>query len=278
MRLAVIGDTQHYRDETGRLCALEPVVNQLDRWAALFDEVVICAPLDPGPPSRGVRSVPSRRTSRSTPLRRSGGNTLAGEAPACCHVVPWAIHPRRVAGASTRSTCGARATSRWSRSSRRGRSVVSATPCTPGCGTTTSAKPGSSASSASCSAPLVRRPGQRLRRSGRPDRPHLEPFFSPSFSSADWERRPPSGGREGRASRRPRRRRAVAPRHRRPPDREQEPADDRPRDRPSGRCWPGRDARRLRRRSVQRPQLEELADELGIADRVTFHGSGRPRR
>ncbi|MEZ5138963.1 MAG: hypothetical protein R2711_09435 [Acidimicrobiales bacterium] len=25
-RLAVIGDTQHYRDDQGRLCALEPVV------------------------------------------------------------------------------------------------------------------------------------------------------------------------------------------------------------------------------------------------------------
>ena len=53
LRLAVIGDTQHYRDEQGRLCALEPVVNQLDRWAELFDELVLCAPLDPGPPPAG---------------------------------------------------------------------------------------------------------------------------------------------------------------------------------------------------------------------------------
>lgn len=96
MRLAVIGDTQHYRDADGRLCALEPVVNQLDRWAELFDEVVMCAPLDPGPPPAGF--APYRSTNlRIEPLRRAGGNTRAAKFALLRHVVPWAVTTRRVA-------------------------------------------------------------------------------------------------------------------------------------------------------------------------------------
>lgn len=96
MRLAVIGDTQHYRDEDGRLCALEPVVNQLDRWAELFDEVVICAPIDSGPVPPGF--APYRSNNLSTePLSSGGGNTLAAKVGLLLHVLPWAIKTRRVA-------------------------------------------------------------------------------------------------------------------------------------------------------------------------------------
>lgn len=96
MRLAVIGDTQHYRDDDGRLCALEPVVNQLDRWAELFDEVVLCAPLDPGPPPAGFAPYRARNISIE-PLRRSGGNTLLAKLRLITHIVPWFLQTRRVA-------------------------------------------------------------------------------------------------------------------------------------------------------------------------------------
>ncbi len=96
MRLAVIGDTQHYRDAAGRLCALEPVVNQLDRWAELFDEVVLCAPLDPGPPPPGF--APYRSTNMPIePLRKAGGNTRRAKFGLLAHILPWARTTRRVA-------------------------------------------------------------------------------------------------------------------------------------------------------------------------------------
>ena len=96
MRLAVIGDTQHYRDSEGRLCALEPVVNQLDRWAELFDEVVLCAPLDPGPPPPGFGPYKSTNLSIE-PLQKAGGNTRAAKFGLLGHLIPWARTTRRVA-------------------------------------------------------------------------------------------------------------------------------------------------------------------------------------
>ena len=95
-RLAVIGDTQHYLDSDGRLCALEPVVNQLDRWARLFDEVVICAPLDPGPPPLGFGPYQATNL-RIEPLPRAGGNTLTAKLLMVPRLLPWAWHTRRVA-------------------------------------------------------------------------------------------------------------------------------------------------------------------------------------
>ncbi len=96
MRLAVIGDTQHYRDSNGRLCALEPVVNQLDRWAELFDEVVICAPLDPGPPPAGFG--PYRSTNLTIePLKKAGGNTRSAKFGLLGHLIPWFRTTRSVA-------------------------------------------------------------------------------------------------------------------------------------------------------------------------------------
>jgi len=96
MRLAVIGDTQHYRDQAGRLCALEPVVNQLDRWATMFDEVVLCAPLDDGPPPAGYAPYASGNLSIQ-PLRSGGGNTLLAKVGLLGRILPWAYRTRRVA-------------------------------------------------------------------------------------------------------------------------------------------------------------------------------------
>lgn len=96
MRIAVIGDTEHYRDERGQLCALEPTANQLDRWADLFDEVVICAPLLTGPVPPGF--APYRSTNLTIePLRSGGGNDLVAKLGLLLRVLPWAIVTRRVA-------------------------------------------------------------------------------------------------------------------------------------------------------------------------------------
>jgi glycosyltransferase involved in cell wall biosynthesis len=98
VRLAVIGDLHHYRDEGGRLWTLEPLVHQLDRWAELFDEVVICAPLDTGRPPVGF--APYRSTNlQLEPLQKAGGNTRIAKLGLLVHILPWAIATRRVAKA-----------------------------------------------------------------------------------------------------------------------------------------------------------------------------------
>ncbi len=96
LRLAMIGDTQHYRDAEGRLCALEPVVLQLDRWAELFDEVVICAPLDPSPPPVGFGPYQAQNI-RIVPLARGGGNRLRDKVAMLRLLPSWAWTTRRVA-------------------------------------------------------------------------------------------------------------------------------------------------------------------------------------
>jgi glycosyltransferase involved in cell wall biosynthesis len=50
MRLAVLADTTHHCDGEGQLYAKRAVAAQLDIWAALFEEVELCAPLWAGPP------------------------------------------------------------------------------------------------------------------------------------------------------------------------------------------------------------------------------------
>lgn len=92
----MIGDTQHYRDGHGRLCALEPVVNQLDRWAELFDSVVICATFDPGPVPPGFAPYRSANI-EFRPLRSGGGNDWRAKVGLLLHVIPWAIATRQVA-------------------------------------------------------------------------------------------------------------------------------------------------------------------------------------
>jgi glycosyltransferase involved in cell wall biosynthesis len=96
VRLAVIGDTQHHWDADGRLCALEPVVNQFDRWAELFDEVVLCAPLEPGPPPAGFAPYRSDNL-RLEPLTGAGGNTRAAKLAIVRQMIPWFRTTRRVA-------------------------------------------------------------------------------------------------------------------------------------------------------------------------------------
>ena len=185
MRLAVIGDTQHYLDADGKLCTLEPVACQLDRWADLFDELGICAPLDPGPPPTGF--APYRATNvRIDPVARAGGNTLWAKLGLATRVPAWAWRTRRVA---------------------RGVDAVHLR-CPSNIGlvaifSTWRAVPHRYALYAGVwhdyqGEPRFFRLQRKLLgspRFGGPvsvyasrqlDRPHLEPFFSPSFDMADW--------------------------------------------------------------------------------------------
>lgn len=91
MKLAVIGDTLHHVDTEGRLCALAGVVAQLDQWAALFDEVELCAVLEPGPPPPGFAPYQSQNI-RMTPVKRGGGSTVQAKVG----LLPLAAHWWRV--------------------------------------------------------------------------------------------------------------------------------------------------------------------------------------
>lgn len=96
LRLAVIGDLVHYRDDQGRLCVLDSLVGQLDRWAELFDEVVLCAPLAAGPPAIGFAPYTATNV-RIVPLPRGGGNTLGAKLAMLRLLPTWAWVTRRVA-------------------------------------------------------------------------------------------------------------------------------------------------------------------------------------
>jgi glycosyltransferase involved in cell wall biosynthesis len=275
LRLAVIGDTQHYRDEQGRLCALEPVVNQLDRWAELFDELVLCAPLDPGPPPAGFAPYQAANL-RIEPLRRGGGNTIAAKLSMLVDLGPWALTTRRVAKSVD--------------------AVHLRCPCNIGLVAIISTLGTGSYRYAMYAGVWQDYRGQPwsyraqrwllARRSfggpvsvyadRDPRRPHLEPFFSPSFSLKDWDaaadaaaakvERIRAGGGSG-----PLRLVSV------------------------GRLTPNKNQRtivlalqRLRDAGVEatldlygdgasRGELEALVAQLGLGDRVTFHGSvGHP--
>ena len=95
MRLGVIADTRHHRDGAGRLCTIEPVAAQLEQFAAMFDEVVLLVPLWPGPPPAGFR--PYRCTNVSiVALRPAGGTTARAKAVLALRVPAWAAAMRRL--------------------------------------------------------------------------------------------------------------------------------------------------------------------------------------
>lgn len=271
MRLAVIGDTQHYRDAQGRLCALEPVVNQLDRWAQLFDEVVICAPLDPGPPPPGFAPYTATNLDLE-PLRKAGGNTRRAKLGLAAHVVPWWRTTRRVArsvdAVHLRCPCNIGLVaifSTWHAGARRYAMYAGVWHDYAG-------------------EPRFFRLQRKLLASRwfggpvsvysdrDPQRPHLEPFFSPSYASADMDRA--AAGAE----------RKIA--------RIEDPSTTGPwRFVTVGRLTVNKNQQtivRAMRRIVDagvdatldvygdgpcRGDLERLATELGVAERITFHGS-----
>lgn len=271
MRLAVIGDTQHYRDGSGRLCALEPVVNQLDRWAALFDHVVICAPLDPGPPPAGF--APYRSTNLSIrPVARSGGNTLVAKLRLLLHIIPWAWTTRRVArsvdAVHLRCPCNIGLVAIFSTwRATRFRYALYA-----GVWRGYVGEPRFFA--------LQRRLlGSRwfggpvsVYSSRQADRPHLEPFFSPSFSGEEWTAAGPVADRKVADIRRadPERSIRLVTVGRLTTNKNQRTTVAAL----AGVVEHGLDAALdVYGDGPERAQLEKLAVELGVADRVVFHGS-----
>jgi glycosyltransferase involved in cell wall biosynthesis len=271
LRLAVIGDTQHYRDADGRLCTLEPVVMQLDRWAALFDEVVVCAPLDPGPVP--VDFGPYTATNITiVPLPRGGGNTVWAKLAMLRLIPVWAVVTRRVArsvdAVHLRCPCNIGMIaifSTWKATRYRHGFYAGVWRGYPG-------------------EPLFFGLQRRLLGSrwfdgpvsvyaGRePDRPNLEPFFSPSYDLEYWEQAGPTADAKIERLR-------TSDRHG-----------------PwhlitVGRLTPNKNQRVIIRALAEvaaagvdahldiygdgpcRADLEQLARTLGIAERVTFHGS-----
>ena len=272
LTLAVIGDTQHYRDPHGRLCALEPVVMQLDRWAALFDELVIVAPLDPGPVPVGFGPYSATNISIE-PLPKGGGNTIWAKLGMLRLIPVWALVTRRVA--------------------RRVDAVHLRCPCNIGLIAIFSTWKATRFRHGFYAGVWRGYPGEpfffglqrRLLGSRwfdgpvsvyagrRPDRPNLEPFFSPSYDLAYWEQAGPAAAakveriREGAAEGRPWRLITV------------------------GRLTPNKNQRviiealgRVTDAGADvhldvygdgpcRGELVDLARSRGVADRVTFHGS-----
>ena len=96
LRIAVIGGTPHYRDRDGRLCSIEPIVMQLDRWAQLFDQVVICAPLEPGPVPVDFAPYTAGNVT-IVPLTSGGGNTVRAKLGMLRLLPGWVRTTRRVA-------------------------------------------------------------------------------------------------------------------------------------------------------------------------------------
>jgi glycosyltransferase involved in cell wall biosynthesis len=271
LRLAVIGDTQHYRDAEGRLCALEPVVMQLDRWAALFDELVICAPLDPGPVPVGFGPYGATNIS-IVPLPKGGGNTVWAKLGMLRLIPVWAMVTRRVArsvdAVHLRCPCNIGLIaifSTWKATRFRHGFYAGVWRGYP-------------------NEPLFFGLQRRLLGSRwfdgpvsvyagrRPDRPDLEPFFSPSYDLAYW-------AEAGSAA-------AAKVERLRTTDREG----------PwrlitVGRLTPNKNQRVIIEALAQvvaagvdvhldvygdgpcRGELVDLAESLGVGERVTFHGS-----
>lgn len=191
-RLAVIGDMPHHRDDEGVLYGLAPVVAQLQRWANLFDEVVLCAPLLAGPPPAGFAPYPFGVTLEELP--RAGGNTLRTKLAMLPRIPIWALRTRRLARSvdalHLRCPCNIAAIALFS---------------------TARATPYRYAMYAGVwrgygGEPRSYRYQRRLLASRwfdgpvsvyaarDPDRPKLEPFFSPSYDDAAWQSAAPAAG------------------------------------------------------------------------------------
>lgn len=72
-----------------------PVVGQLARWANLFDELVICAPLLDGPAPPGFSPLPP--SLRFEPVAAGGGNTWRAKLGLLAHLPGWMWRTRQVA-------------------------------------------------------------------------------------------------------------------------------------------------------------------------------------
>lgn len=184
--LAVFGDFPQHLDEQGRLHGLEPVVAQLDCWGALFDRMVLCGPLLPGPPPSGFAPFATPNV-ELVELPRAGGNTRAAKLGLLPRIPVWAWRTWRVArsvdAVHLRCPCNIGLVSIFStRLAARYRYAIYA-----GVWRDYDGEPGSFRAqrrllgSASFGGPVS------VYATTDPTRPHLEPFFSPSHDRADWD-------------------------------------------------------------------------------------------
>jgi glycosyltransferase involved in cell wall biosynthesis len=88
VKVGIVSDAHHYRDRTGALVALAPLVRQFEQWALLFNEIVVCAPLVSGPPP--ATHVPYRASNiRLLPVRRAGGRGIRAKLQLASCVPHW---------------------------------------------------------------------------------------------------------------------------------------------------------------------------------------------
>jgi glycosyltransferase involved in cell wall biosynthesis len=95
MKLGIVADTRHYIDKQNRLCALTPVVRQLDKWAELFDEVIVCAPLVGGMPLQAYTPYQTPNI-KIEPLSEGGGKSVKSKIGLFQKAVHWVPIIRRV--------------------------------------------------------------------------------------------------------------------------------------------------------------------------------------
>lgn len=88
MRLGIISDASHFYDETRRLCTLTLVARQFEKWAEMFDEVVVCAPLWEGklPSTHSPYHVENIRL---MPISPAGGDTLGAKMDLFKKSITW---------------------------------------------------------------------------------------------------------------------------------------------------------------------------------------------
>lgn len=268
--LAVIGDFPQHLDEAGRLHGLEPVVAQLDCWGALFDRMVLCGPLLPGPPPSGFAPFATPNVELAE-VPRAGGNTRLAKLGLLPRIPVWAWRTWRVArsvdAVHLRCPCNVGLVAIFStRFAARFRYAIYA-----GVWRDYEGEPRwFRAQRRLLGHPRFGAPVS-VYADADPARPHLEPFFSPSHDQADWEAAGP----------------AVAAKR--------SAIEQRPRSGPwrlvvVGRLTPNKNQQAALRAAAelaadgldvslevlgdgpQRAALEALADELGIAERVRFRG------
>lgn len=104
--LLIVGDIAHSTDPEGRLQALAPVAAQLDRWAEQFDHTTVTGPLLPWP-QRGF--APYRESLAHVPLPAGGGPRLSDKAMVIVRFVQWTKtlipHMRRASLVHLRAPC-----------------------------------------------------------------------------------------------------------------------------------------------------------------------------
>ena len=88
MRLGIISDASHFYDETKRLCTLTLVARQFEKWAEMFDEVVVCAPLWEGviPSTHSPYQVENIRL---MPISPAGGDTMTAKMDLFKKSITW---------------------------------------------------------------------------------------------------------------------------------------------------------------------------------------------